>query len=90
MCLVPFWVQPGDVVLMVMCGEFLYLLHPGSSGSYQFVGEAYVHGMIDGAVIGPLELGKRPFEEIVMDGIADIPASARKACTKDAVSLKIE
>jgi hypothetical protein len=65
MCLVPFWVQPGDVVLMViMGGEFLYLLHPGSSGSYQFVGEAYVYGMIDGAVIGPLELGKSPLRRL--------------------------
>jgi len=49
-----------------------------------------VHGMMDGAVIGPLELGERPFEEIVMDGVADIPASARKAGTKDAISLKIK
>ena len=90
MCLVPFWVQPGDVVLMFMGGEFLYLLRPGSSESYQFVGDIYVYRMTDGAVIGPLELGKRPFEEIVMGGVADIPASARKAGTKDAVSLKIE
>ena len=49
-----------------------------------------MYGMMDGAVIGTLELGERPFEEIVMDGIADIPASARKAGTKDAISLKIE
>jgi hypothetical protein len=87
---VPFWVKPGDVVLMFMSGEFLYLLRPGSSGSYQFVGEAYVHGMTDGAVIGTLKLGERPPEEIVMGGVADIPASAIKAGTKDAISLKIK
>jgi hypothetical protein len=47
-----------------------------------------VHEMMDGAVIGTLELGERPFEEIMMDGVADIPASARKAGTKYAISLK--
>ena len=49
-----------------------------------------MHEMMDGAVIGTLELGERPFEEIVMDSVADIPASARKAGTKDAISLKIK
>lgn len=34
MCPVPFWVKSGDVVLMFMSGEFLYLLRLGSSGSY--------------------------------------------------------
>jgi hypothetical protein len=90
MCPALFQVQPSSVVLMFIGGEFLYLLRPGSSGLYQFVGEAYVHGMMDDAVIGPLELGERPFEEVVMDGVADIPASARKAGTKDAISLKIK
>jgi hypothetical protein len=47
----PMWAKQGDAIFMLKGGEMLYIARPTLEGTYHFVGEAYVHGMMDGAVV---------------------------------------
>lgn len=55
--LVPRTAQPGDQVWLFAGGRTPYILRPTDSpGQYSFVGEAYVHGIMDGeAAAGKLD-----------------------------------
>lgn len=50
-CLVREDAQPGDVVFVAIGAETPYLLRPEASGKYQFVGNCYVHGFMDGQAL---------------------------------------
>ena len=40
--------QVGDSVCVLLGGQLLYVLRGGDDGNFEFVGECYVHGMMDG------------------------------------------
>lgn len=53
----PLWALPGDAIFMLKGGEMMYLARPTLQGTYHYVGEAYVHGMMDGAVLDRFNRG---------------------------------
>lgn len=46
-----------DIVLVPVGAEMPYILRPTDQGQYTFVGQACVHGILDGAVIELKEFG---------------------------------
>ncbi|RYP93302.1 hypothetical protein DL770_000591 [Monosporascus sp. CRB-9-2] len=84
--LAPFWAEPGDAVFMLKGGEMLYLARPTLSGTYHFVGEAYVHGMMDGQVIQHFASGQSTMQTVefapvlntVLDSTKPTPTIAGK------------
>lgn len=51
--------EKGDVVCVLFGGRTPYILRP-KGDHYLFVGECYVHGMMDGEAIGMMERGEKP------------------------------
>ncbi|XDG05597.1 hypothetical protein ABKA04_005212 [Annulohypoxylon sp. FPYF3050] len=54
----------GDLVCLMFGGEVPFVLRP-KDGYYQLVGDAYVHGIMDGEAMrlyNPLDMNKRQFE----------------------------
>jgi hypothetical protein len=51
--------RKGDVLCLLLGGQTLFCLRP-SDGDYQFVGECYVHGVMDGEALDMLERGELP------------------------------
>lgn len=41
-------VQVGDRVCLFLGGQMLYIIRETGNGIYQFAGECYVHGFMDG------------------------------------------
>jgi hypothetical protein len=44
-------ILPGDVICIFLGGEIPFVLREGDNGRYRLVGEAYVHGIMDGEFI---------------------------------------
>ena len=40
--------QPDDVICIFMGGQTPYIIRPGEDGKYRLIGDAYVHGIMDG------------------------------------------
>jgi hypothetical protein len=49
----PQHLQAGDVVSLIPGVEVPIVLRPGENGRYQLVGEAYLHGIMDGEALTP-------------------------------------
>ncbi|KAF8850570.1 hypothetical protein BDZ45DRAFT_696624 [Acephala macrosclerotiorum] len=62
--LAPLYVEPGDAIFMLKGGEMLYLARPTLAGTYHFVGEAYVHGKMDGQVMQDFERGQGTMQTV--------------------------
>lgn len=60
----PYWTQPGDAIFMLKGGEMLYLARSTLDGTYHFVGEAYIHGMMDGAVVDNFSQGEGTMQAV--------------------------
>lgn len=60
----PLHTQPGDAIFMVKYGEVLYIARPTLDGTYHFVGEAYIHGVMDGLVTEQLFNGQGEMQTI--------------------------
>ena len=43
--------RPNDVVCILRGGSVPFVLRPQGDGYYEWVGEAYVHGVMDGSVV---------------------------------------
>jgi hypothetical protein len=56
--LAPFNAQPDDAIFMLQGGDVLYIARPTLEGTYHYVGEAYIHGMMDGLVVDRFERGE--------------------------------
>ena len=56
LALVPQCVREGDQVFVLLGGQVLYVLR-NLGGTYKFVGECYVHGMMDGEVLDMIKTG---------------------------------
>ncbi|OCL11408.1 hypothetical protein AOQ84DRAFT_269871, partial [Glonium stellatum] len=41
----------GDIVCVLFGGQVLYVLRPRNNGKYEFVGECYIHGLMDGQAV---------------------------------------
>ncbi|OCL04475.1 hypothetical protein AOQ84DRAFT_252536, partial [Glonium stellatum] len=40
--------QVGDIVFIILGNETPFLVRGGKHGAYRFVGECYIHGIMDG------------------------------------------
>ncbi|KAF2811751.1 uncharacterized protein BDZ99DRAFT_519003 [Mytilinidion resinicola] len=49
-CLAPSIAEPGDSIFVLKGGAVPFLLRPSESGSWELIGEAYVHGIMKGEV----------------------------------------
>ncbi|MCJ1437038.1 hypothetical protein MMC27_006423 [Xylographa pallens] len=56
----------GDVVCVVLGGEVPYVIRPKKNGHYLFVGECYVHGLMDGQALQGYEEGNVEMQ-IILD-----------------------
>ncbi|KAK4210132.1 hypothetical protein QBC37DRAFT_429210, partial [Rhypophila decipiens] len=45
----------GDRLCLPMSGDVPWLVRPSRSGTYTFVGESYVHGIMDGEATMPTD-----------------------------------
>ena len=63
--LVPDTARVGDKVCMFFGGQVLYLLREEDGGRYHFVGECYIHGLMDGEALEFLELKEEGIKEQV-------------------------
>jgi hypothetical protein len=43
--------RAGDVIFALLGGDTLYVMRQGKLGMWQFVGECYIHGMMDGQAV---------------------------------------
>ena len=65
MGLVSHQAQVGDSVFVLLGGSMLYLLRPhGDDGSFLFVGECYVHGLMDGQAMHKLKDGSAKMQSV--------------------------
>ena len=60
--LVPVITRPGDMICTFLGGQTMYILRrlvgeEGTGKAYQYIGEAYVHGLMDGEVMGWVQRG---------------------------------
>ena len=60
--LVPVTTRPGDMICTFLGGQTMYILRKqvggeGTGQVYQYVGEAYVHGLMDGEVMEWVQRG---------------------------------
>ena len=69
MGIVPVGTQIGDSVAVLLGGQMLYVLHSNGAGKDRFrlVGEAYLHGMMDGEAMEMVNSGERAIEKIVLE-----------------------
>lgn len=63
--LVPESTEPGDYVCILFGGQVLYVLRPTGSVSHdhEYIGESYVHGLMDGEGMSWIQSGKVSVEE---------------------------
>ncbi|KAK0715195.1 hypothetical protein B0H67DRAFT_665166 [Lasiosphaeris hirsuta] len=73
MGLAPDWAAPGDAIFMLLGGEMLYLARPTLDGTYHYVGEAYVHGIMDGQVVQAFEPGEGTLQRVEFVPVVDQP-----------------
>ncbi|CAI4213112.1 unnamed protein product [Parascedosporium putredinis] len=57
LALVPQCVREGDQIFALLGGQVLYALRSLGDGTHKFLGECYVHGMMDGEVLDMLKTG---------------------------------
>lgn len=72
--LAPYWATPGDAVFMLLGGEMFYIARPTLDGTYHYVGEAYVHGMMDGQAVQAFKCGEGVLQRIEFVPVIDPPS----------------
>ncbi len=65
LALVPETVEEGDEVFMLFWGQVLYVLRPVSS-HYKFIGECYVHRLMDSDALQRLNTGSARIQTIII------------------------
>ncbi|KAF2835461.1 hypothetical protein M501DRAFT_999224 [Patellaria atrata CBS 101060] len=101
-CLVPFSARPGDQLYTFMGGEMIYLVRPSQTidvrsltmlptqAASGFVGEAYVHGLMDGVVAQRFWSGEYEMKAITLGPTSDVPISARNDACMDGIMIETE
>lgn len=72
--LVPEDAGVGDMIYVLLGGQVLYTLRPvkvglkddGCCTTFSFVGEAYLHGLMDGKVMGRVERREAGIQDVVL------------------------
>lgn len=64
MALAPCSAQEGDQVFAIFGGQNLYVLRPEQDDTYRFIGECYVHGLMDGEALDMLNRQHSEVQEI--------------------------
>ncbi|KAI1164739.1 hypothetical protein F5B18DRAFT_234256 [Nemania serpens] len=54
----------GDSVCVLLGGQMLYVLRPAAGDRHEFIGECYVHGLMDGEALGEAESDSPKHESI--------------------------
>jgi len=64
----PLLAEVGDLVFAFRGGQVLYTLRPKDSfaGQYSYIGETYIHGLMDGEVMRRLEGGEALVQNLVL------------------------
>ncbi|MCJ1378232.1 hypothetical protein MMC17_001329 [Xylographa soralifera] len=65
--LAPEAAKENDVVCVVLGGEVPHVIRPKKNGHYLFVGECYVHGLMDGQALQGYDEGNCETQEIILD-----------------------
>ena len=87
--LVPRWAMPGDAIFMLKGGETLYVARPTFAGTYHFVGEAYVHGKMDGQVIQDFECGQGVMQTVEFVAVCnDVLQSVTSTSAEDPLTVR--
>ncbi|KAL1385412.1 heterokaryon incompatibility protein-domain-containing protein [Phyllosticta capitalensis] len=63
---VPATAQVGDCVWALAGGRLLYVLRPAEEGRYHFIGECYVHGLMDGWINERLLADELQLSEVLL------------------------
>jgi hypothetical protein len=66
MGLAPGTARVGDLIGIFLGGTVPYVLRPNDDGTYSFLGECYVHGLMDGEDMKMLEEGEAKVEELTL------------------------
>lgn len=65
--IVPETTEVGDIVCVLLGGQVLYTLrYPGAGDEYEYIGEAYIHGLMDGVVMKWVANGAAPVETFIL------------------------
>jgi hypothetical protein len=57
----------GDIVSVLLGGQVLYTLrYPGPGDEYEYIGEAYIHGLMDGMVMKWVANGTAVVETFIL------------------------
>lgn len=59
----PFSTKPGDLVVILFGGDFCFVLRP-KGDQYEFVGDAYLHGVMNGELVREDSEGNPPSTQI--------------------------
>lgn len=64
--IIPDTAEKGDSIWALSGGQALYILREANRGSkqYTFIGECYVHGLMDGEIVRMLRVGEANMEDI--------------------------
>ncbi|KAF2107524.1 heterokaryon incompatibility protein-domain-containing protein [Lophiotrema nucula] len=87
--LAPYWCLQGDAIFMLKGGEVLYLARPTVNGTYHYVGEVYLHGMMDGAVLDRFERGDGAMQTIEFVPVRNEVVDSTKAIPTAPVNKKV-
>jgi hypothetical protein len=85
----PAYTEPGDAIFMLKGGEVLYIARPTLVGTYHFVGEAYVHGKMDGQVLQDFENGQGVMQLIELEPVLnEVLDSTKSTSLENPVNVK--
>jgi hypothetical protein len=65
---VPWSARPGDYICLLLGGQVLYVLRllEGSLNKYHYIGECYVHTLMDGEALDWVRGGNSPIEKFIL------------------------
>ncbi|KAK8064963.1 hypothetical protein PG997_011710 [Apiospora hydei] len=59
----PPWLQHGDTICLLQGGLFIYAVRSLANGCWQYIGECYVHGIMDGELVIKAEQGLLAYQD---------------------------
>ncbi|KAL8908306.1 MAG: hypothetical protein Q9171_005514 [Xanthocarpia ochracea] len=65
--LVPPTARVGDLLYILTGGQMIYMLRGKDTGTFRFVGEAYIHGIMDGEIFEKADVQLPQLEKVVLD-----------------------
>jgi hypothetical protein len=66
MGLVPAAAEVNDKICVFFGGQVLYIIREVDEGKHEFIGECYVHGLMDGEALDPLGCYEERAEDFVL------------------------